>query len=168
MTSKISELLLLAVIFPCFLAGCDSGGSTEKIGYSNIQELLSAPEEVENGENRYVLETYLWRDFMPISPPDGKPLIAKITVVATESQTPPPTLDADRLWVIDGEKVWETEFSGERIPPESGPGGRLTKIARNGPKWGPGIEVDIVVRLVDETGNTRLLRASGQKIHRTS
>ena len=142
MTLKMSAVslpvvVMSSILFSCCIAGCNSGGSTEKIGYSNIQELLSAPEEVENGENRYVLETYLWRDFMPISPPDGKPLIAKITVVATESQTPPPTLDADRLWVIDGENAWETAFSDETVPAEPGPGRRLTKVARNGPKWGP-------------------------------
>ncbi len=40
-------------------------------------------------------------------------------------------------------------------------------VARNGPKWGPDIKVDVVVRIVDRAGNEYLLKASNQKIERT-
>jgi len=40
-------------------------------------------------------------------------------------------------------------------------------VARNGPKWGPGVEVDVVVRLRDAAGHGVLLQAPGQLIGRT-
>jgi len=132
-----------------------------------IDELLSAPEQIEIGGRKYVLETYLWRDFMPISPPDGEPLIALVWITATDSLEFPASVDGDRLWIVNGQEVWETKFSDEELPEESHRKHQLAKIARNGPKWGPGIQVDVVVRVIDGKNITYLLRASNQWIHRT-
>ena len=129
-----------------------------------IETLLSAPEQVEIGGRKYVLETFLWRDFMPFCPPDGKPLIALVWVTAVDSVEFPSSLDANRLWVIKDKKVWETKFSNEeraRYPY------KLEKVARDGPKWGPKIEVDAVVRMIDRGKRTYLLKASNQWISRT-
>src|SRR5438552_2287407 len=40
-------------------------------------------------------------------------------------------------------------------------------VARDGPKWGPGIAVDVVVRLRDGAGHEVLLQARAQWINRT-
>jgi hypothetical protein len=40
-------------------------------------------------------------------------------------------------------------------------------VARDGPKWGPGIEVDVVIRLRDAAGRHVLLQAREQLVHRT-
>ncbi len=129
-----------------------------------LEALLAAPEQVEIAGRTYILETYLWRDFMPASPPDGKPLIASIHIVPQDSGVFPPSLDANRLWVIKGKEVWETSFSNEEIFQDAH---QLGKVARNGPKWGPGIAVDVVVRLKDTQHGVFLLRAAKQLIHRT-
>jgi hypothetical protein len=129
--------------------------------------LISSPEQIEVDGRKYILETYLWRDFMPISPPDGKPLIALIRVTALDLMPFPATLDADRLWVINGQQVWETEFSNEELPENPNRRHQLEKIARSGPKWGPGLYVDVVVRIVDYKNKEYLLRASKQYIGRT-
>jgi len=160
-------VLIISVLVACILISrCEifeSSGSTLP-----IDELLSAPEQIEIEGRKYVLETSLWRDFIPISPPDGKPLIALIWVTATDSLEFPSSIGADRLWVIKDEKeVWETEFSNEERPQEPYRKHQLEKIARNGPKWGPGIQVDVVVRVIDGENNTYLLKASNQWIHRT-
>jgi len=42
---------------------------------------------------------------------------------------------------------------------------RIVKIARNGPKWGPGIYVSVIVRLKNKTKGY-LLRADEQLIGR--
>ncbi|MEE9293971.1 MAG: hypothetical protein V3W34_03260 [Phycisphaerae bacterium] len=127
--------------------------------------LLAAPEAVEIGGQTLTLETYLWRDFMPISPPDGKPLIATVTVVAKGATALPAGVSAVRMWVVNGRDVWEGKFSQDAAPPQPG---RLERTAREGPKWGPGIDVEVVVELTDDEGNTHLLRAAKQKIDRTS
>lgn len=130
-----------------------------------MNTVLSAPSAVEIEGRQYVLETYLWRDFMPISPPGGKPLIASIRVSAKDRGAFPSSLEADRLWVIKDEgQVWETELAGEGKQPT---GNQLEKVARNGPKWEPGTKVDVVVRLVDRDNRTYLLRAPQQLISRT-
>jgi len=131
---------------------------------TSIDELLSAPEKVEIDGQHYTIETYLWRDFMPVSPPDGKPLIALIRVTEIDSQTIPETLDATKLWVINGDDLWETGFSDEQRPYTEP--FQLEKVARDGPKWGPGIYVTVVVKI--EYGNsTYLIKASDQLIERT-
>ncbi len=41
------------------------------------------------------------------------------------------------------------------------------KIARDGPKWGPGIQADVVVRLLDKEERFYHLKAENQLIQRT-
>jgi hypothetical protein len=85
-------------------------------------------------------------------------------VTAVDSLEFPSSLDANKLWVIKDEKVWETKFSNEdrtQYP------FKLEKVARDGPKWGPKIQVDVVVRLVDRERKTYFLKASDQWIGRT-
>jgi hypothetical protein len=130
-----------------------------------VDILLSAPEESKVQGRMYVLETYMWRDFMPISPPDGKPLIAIIRVCTKDSTRLPAELEIDRLWVIKGKDVWETRFSGQATRPNPF---TLERVAREGPKWGPNVKVDVVVGLVHEAEDMiYLLKASDQPIFRT-
>jgi len=132
----------------------------------SLDELLSAPEKILIDKREYILETYLWRDFQPIVPPEGRSLNAIIRVIAVDSLTIPAALDATRLWVIKDSDIWETIFSKE----DRGyvPDYKLEKIARYGPQWGPNVPVDVVVRLVDKrNGRQYLLRASKQYIRLT-
>jgi hypothetical protein len=160
----------VAFILPV-LAGCVFGEGEESSYVTTLASLpdgdaiISAPELVEIASREYTLETYLWRDFMPISPPDGKPLIAKVKVTAVDLEPFPEGLDADKLYVIYGEEVWVTDFSDE-LPPPGVPDHQLDRIARDGPKWGPWVTVDVVVRLVGG-GDTHLLSASDQMISRS-
>ena len=41
-----------------------------------VEQLLGYPDTIYIEGRQVYLSTYMWRDFMPISPPDGKPLIA--------------------------------------------------------------------------------------------
>ena len=118
----------------------------------------------------YSLETYLWRDFMPGTDvgSNGRPLIAVAKVAVNDDTAAfPAAVTVDRMWVIDGERVWEA------VPREEQPRGGsrvdvVEVVARDGPRWGPGITVDVVVRLRGPGGATVLLRAPAQPIHRTS
>lgn len=131
----------------------------------SLQDLQAAPEKIEIGGSEYTLETYLWRDFMPISPPDGKPLIARVKIKAPGETAISSKIDATRLWVVKGKEIWETEFTNEERPTA---GDTLEKVGRNGPKWGPRISVDVVVKVIDlKSGKNYLLRASNQGIYGT-
>ncbi|MGB7055383.1 MAG: hypothetical protein WBE28_08705 [bacterium] len=131
----------------------------------DIDKLLSAPQQIEIDNREFALETFMWRDFQPICPPDGQPMIAIIWVVATDSLPFPSTIDFDYLWVIkDEDNIWVTDFEENETKIQDN---RLEKVARDGPKWkvrpNP-LYVDAVVRTKDAAGNTYLLRAADQII----
>ena len=132
------------------------------------------PDQLEKAANTLTIhkveltrETYLWRDFMPQSPPDGKPLRAAITVVPVNQKFLPADINADKLWIINGQEVWSTTLQSvrENMPTENLT--KLEKMAREGPKWGPGISVTVVIQIIDQKGNSHLLKAGDQVIHRT-
>jgi hypothetical protein len=104
---------------------------------------------------------------MPPSPPDGRPLIALIWLTAIDSLAFPFSIDANRLWIVNDDLVWETEFSYEERPKNPNRIHQLEKVARDGPKWGPNIQVEVIVRIIDVENNTYLLRAHDQWIDAT-
>ncbi len=144
-----------------FVLACGSGPTGPSVP---LKHLEGAPEKVNIGGRAFTLETFLSRDFFPFCPPDGWPLIAEAYVVASGEEEFPTWLDADRLWVVNGEDVWEVVPIEEKQPC---PANQLMRVARGGPKWKPLIYVDVVIRLVDAKGNSYLLRAADQKIHLT-
>ena len=108
-------------------------------------------------------EASLWRDFQPSSPPDGRPLVAILRIQTADGSAIPSALSADSAWVYNGDAVWATTVLEEQPRSVS----YFEVVARNGPKWGPGIEVDVVVRLRDSAGRSMLLQAPRQFIFRS-
>ena len=128
-------------------------------------ELLSAPEQIEINGRESILDAYFRRDFFPPHPPNGRPLDGIIYVIATDSLQFPSSLDANFAWVIKDNDVWGTGLE-DGMPPfyEYILKKRTTE---EGPKWGPYIYVDVVVRIVDNYDSTYLLKVSDVWIHRT-
>jgi hypothetical protein len=114
------------------------------------------------GGKAITFETSLWRDFQPITPPDGKPLVAILRIKTEDGSEVPGTLRADLVWVLNGDQTWSAVPQEERLRPETSPVYEL--VAREGPKWGPGISVDVVIRLRSPDGRAFLLRAADQSI----
>jgi hypothetical protein len=130
---------------------------------SRFPELRAASEKVTLGGVTMSLEAHLWRDFMPISPPDGKPLLAVLFIRAADGSPMVADVRADAAWVVYGDLVWacsevERQNWGER--------GRFA--LRGGPKWGPGVAVDVIVRVRDDKGRAALVVSRGRPIERTS
>lgn len=110
------------------------------------------------------LSTFVWRDFMPITPPNGTPLMVQLIIAANDSGALPRGIHADSAWVVNGALVWATRPTNEPRPP----GPPTTIMLREGPKWGPGTTVDVIVRLRDAQGGAAvLLRAVRQPIQRS-
>jgi len=128
-------------------------------------DLRNAPQQTTLGGVTLRLETYLWRDFQPITPPDGEPLIAVLRVKSVDGTSVPAALQADSAWIINGDLAWATAVGEERS--RGADASFFEVVARDGPKWGPGIEVAVVVRLRDGAGHRVLLQARGQVINRT-
>lgn len=160
---KKGNLLCNLILLILFLNKCtDPISSPPDIP---IETLLSAPDTLIIENQKLILSTYLWRDFQPISPPDGKPLTALIYVETVDSSVISSLIDVDAVYINYNGQVWKSFINEEQPPVELKPF-RITKIVHNGPKWGPNVKVDVIVRIT--LGNKYfLLRASGQYIGRT-
>jgi hypothetical protein len=151
------------------------GQAKENLAVS-INDLRNAPTEVVLAGRSLSLSAYLWRDFMPDSPADGKPMIAVLTVATSDKKPFPSGARTDRAWVLFGEQMWEASELTEQPESCEDSSGRWIKcpdssvfvsVARDGPKWGPFVFVDVVVRLTDKEGRHHLLRAPKQYVKRT-
>ncbi|MFX1277382.1 MAG: hypothetical protein ACFFCE_12465 [Promethearchaeota archaeon] len=136
--------------------------SNPKWDYYVEPGIYTAQEEIHEGNIIYTLWTYIYRDFMPISPPGGKPLIAGIRVYANNVEDFPLTTKIERLWIIDGSKIKSTLATDE----VSIDGSIYEMVFRDGPKWGPGFEIDVVVKL-NSSLNIYYIKAINQYIHAT-
>lgn len=160
MKTCILSLMLFIVI------GCSDFGVTVPPDIP-INQLLASPDTITVEGRKLYLSTYMWRDFQPISPPNGKPLIAIIYVTATDTAKLPNSISADAVWIVFNNQVWKSWFTNEQIASSELRPNRIVKIAREGPKWGPHVNVDVIVRVLDGRGNIHLLRAPDQRIGRT-
>jgi len=122
-----------------------------------------APERVEIDGREYTLAASLWRDFMPMAPPDGESLVAILKVSPSDMMPLPADLAIDHVWVLNGEKQWSASVDQTTHAPI---GSRLEQSVRGGPKWGPGIKVDVVARL-KQGKQTWLVKQAGVTIKRT-
>ncbi|HUU37052.1 MAG TPA: hypothetical protein VMW46_02470 [Candidatus Desulfaltia sp.] len=140
-----------------FISGCTNPFSPD---HPSLKGLLAAPEEITMDGRRLTLETYLWRNLMPGGEQVERPLLALIRVTAVDRLPFPSTVDADRLWIVYQGAIWEKElFETMNESPH-----QLSKMAREGPEWGPSVYVDAIVRIVHISGGRYLLRASHQLI----
>src|SRR5436853_2746490 len=71
-------------------------------------ELHNAPQQTTLAGVTLQLETYLWRDYQPVAPPDGEPLIAVLRVKSVDGASIPAALQADSAWVINDDHVLAT------------------------------------------------------------
>lgn len=131
-----------------------------------LETLLAAPDTLEIGNQSLVLSTNMWRDFQPISPPEGRPLIIIAYIETADSSDISSSIIADAVYIVYNNQVWKSFFSDEEPSPGELRPFRIVRIARDGPKWGPDIYIDVIVRLTFDNDDF-LLRASEQYIGRT-
>jgi hypothetical protein len=133
----------------------------------NLNDLLSAPEIITVDNRQYSLETFLWRDFMPgANPKEGSDLYGFVYIVALDSLVFPSYLNADHVWIIKGDDVWDTELIDDKITPIYAY--KLKKKLKElGPKWGPYIYVNVVVKIVKNNNSTYLIRSDSALILKT-
>lgn len=131
----------------------------------DIETLLLAPSTLKIENRQYNLETYLWRDFLPMTPADSTPLIASIHLSAADGKIVPNFLNPEQIWLIQNRQIiWKTNLKDENHQP---PSKEIKRIARNGPNLEPGTEVDIVVQVRENTNKIYLIKANKQIIQRT-
>jgi len=170
-------LALIPTAFPFNQIPALAGQAKENLPVS-ISDLRNAPTEVVLDARSLSLSAYPWRDFMPGAwpAPDGSPMMVGLKVATSDKKPFPSGVRMDRAWVLFGAQMWEVADLRGRLK------GRLYNAdswitcsdspvcevtARDGPKWGPGVYVDVVVRLTDKEGRHYLLQAPKQYVNRT-
>lgn len=149
------NIILLCCAVLLAVAGC---GTACRCCRSESSSIATAPERVEIGGREYTLTASAWRDFQPVAPPNGQPLVVVVKVSPSDMMPLPADIAIDRVWVLNGKEQW----SAAPTPGATG----LETAVRNGPKWGPGIKVDVVARL-KQGKKTWMVRAAGVDIKRT-
>ena len=143
----------VSILLCCFVIGCQGPPTGPD---PRLSELLAAPTELTFGDVAFQAEVFAWRDFQPgpATPADGKPL-AIVVRIGQAFQTSA----IERVWVIHDGAVWTAP--AEQVP------GTTDWVARNGPKWGPGVTVDVVMLVRHPQFGASMLRRSGVLIGRT-
>ena len=157
--------IILASIAGTFLTSCEKPNIREDSEllthlYDNSDDTLT----IQN--SKYILETYLYRDFFPGGPiPKKSPLIADIYLINTDSLPIFEHLDVLKLYIIHDQLIYISS-PVEGVQPNV-PDFKLNKISRDGPEWGPNIYVDIIIEIINNLTNNRyLLIAKDQYIEK--
>ncbi len=153
----------ISIITFLFIIGCSGRGTSITNQKIDIDELIKSPTNLQIDSKNFSISIYLWRDYMPISPPLGHPMRASIDIIASDSLLFPKNIEADKMWVFDSLEIWESVLLKD-TPPEDY---ILSKRASGGPLWETGIFVDVVVRLVQDDSIYHYLKAENIEIHRT-
>ena len=155
--------VLLLVLQACSMFGNDSR-SPDPLSLETMREV---PDTLVIGEQQMVLTSSIWRDFMPISPPDGKPMIGVFYLTSVDESPLPADLRMRAAWIAKEDAVWASYMSDEP-PPDDVPPYRLNGVVRGGPKWHPGIDLFGVVQITDSVGRVYLIRSAQTTLGATS
>ncbi|MBU0713207.1 hypothetical protein KKA87_14995 [bacterium] len=167
-TSSIMKMKYFLILLAILISGCSIFDFDNNDGPGELDLMLSdIPDTLNIGNTSIILKTYMWRDFQPISPANGKPLIAIFRIITIDSTNLPEGIKADAAWIICKEGIWDTYFSDEEPAEYEIQPYQLYEIARDGPKFGPNIYVDVVVRIIDNMDIEYFLKAENQYIGRT-
>lgn len=127
------------------------------------EDLRSTPKQLAIGNSALVAEAFLWRDFMPVSPPAGSGLISTSQLMTADQTALPSGISLKKQYAVneDGE-VWagDIEQAWSSFPYE------VTGVSRNGPKWEIGSTVHVVCEFGYQ-GRTYRILAEPQQIKRT-
>ena len=160
----MKHLLLIALAIIVVLSSCKKEDKKDSIRPDSkfAQELRSSPETIIIGSNYLMLTTYLWRDFMPIAEEDGSKLFCNTRLTDVDQVAISSSITLNKLYVINGDEVWTTNYSKT----SNNISYILEGAAKDGPKWGPEIEVDVVCEFAN-SGTVYRILAKSQWINKT-
>ena len=149
---QIQKNFFFILLLSYFLTACEKEEAKYVIKDRNqIPELgIEYDSLVSIGSHDYYLDAFLWRDFMPMSPPDGKPLISINWLTSADSSAIPDNIVMKQQYVVYNNLVWIAQYeNGVHSTPEY----KVEKVSRNGPNWGPNIFVTVIAKIIDTKTN---------------
>lgn len=165
----IQKILILAILI--FIRSCEKKdidtGSVILFDKELISQLNSKSHDtLVIGSNAYVLDVFLWRDFMPIAPPNGKPMKSINLLREIDSTEIPDNIDLIKQYVVYNDTIWISEYDNEYSPDQLEYS--IKKLSVEGPKWGPEIYVDVISNIHDSsTDKDYFIRTKNVYVERT-
>ena len=98
--------------------------------------------------SNYILETELYRNFMPGGPLSGdRPLISILYLTNLDSLQVSDNLKLEKVYVINDKLIYKDipEFLEDNYLPDF----KRSYICREGPEWETEINVDVVIKLIE-------------------
>ena len=170
----LSLMLALMPAASPFTQLCALDGQTKPDLSVSIKDLRNAPTVVVIDNRSLHLSAYPWRDLAPVTGvADGRPLMVAVKVASADKQPLPSGIRMDRAWVLFGEETWEvSNLKGRRAGQDQDKDSWINcsdspqceTTLRDGPKWGPDVYVDVVVRFIDSQGKAYFLQAPKQYV----
>jgi len=145
-------LLILFVIFS--LASCINNDETEveiTVDAQLAYDLLNNSSDTLNiADRNYILEAFMWRDFMP-GDNDDHSLTSIKHLVALDSLSMPSYLDLTKQYVILNDSIWITDYTDQR---DNLYDYKLSRVSREGPEWGINKSVSVVAEVTNTTADS--------------
>ena len=112
--------------------------------------LNNASDTVTIADRDYILEAFMWRDFMR-GDNDDHSLTSVNHLVALDSLSMPSYLDLTKQYVILNDSIWITDYTDQR---DTLYDYKLSRVSREGPEWGINKSVSVVAELTQTTVNS--------------
>ena len=101
-------------------------------------------------DRNYILEAFMWRDFMP-GDNDDHSLTSVNHLVALDSLLMPSYLDLTKQYVILNDSIWITDYTDQR---DNLYDYKLSRVSREGPEWGINKSVSVVAEVTNTTADS--------------
>ena len=161
----MNKMLLLFALFIQLFVFChkDQSSSDPEMDRILTEMLKLSHENVVIANKELTIETYLWRDFMPVVvEPDGSPLMGSIRFIGQSGDILLNTISISKVYVVNNQKIWICDSFETRITENN----VFEVIVSKGPKWEPDINVDVICEFKNQGQSYRLITKS-QKINAT-
>ena len=156
---------VLVAVSALLICGCSEEIDGRVVSAWSPSQVAALPDTIALSGMDVSIRAYAGRDFMPMAPPDGRPLGVSADLIGTPSGPLAFTPSRPILYVILDDRMWMV--SAESMRPAENATELWRFYAINGPKWGPGVPVSVVVEFGDEAGNRHRVVARNVNISRS-
>ncbi len=164
----IFSIIIVVILFFFTLSSCEKDPIDGDIVIDN--ELLDilyseSTDTLVIANQRFVLNTELYRNFFPGGAPRTRPLIAHTYIVDIDSIQIPDNIDVTKLYIVNNGQIWIP--SPDACDNCSYPDFQLHNTYTDGPEWETNIYVDVIIKITDfNTSINYYLIAEDQLIYK--
>lgn len=174
MKIRLKHICLLSVLL-LLATGClvDNNSDENEINgtvvgdRAIISEVMKATQTSTLDGISLTVDAFVWRDFQPTIPQNGKNgILSSVTLQSVNGEPITGRFRLTQQFVVNTDEVWIPDFENEDSPGDDS--ATIRKISRNGPIWEPGDDVQVGVNIEDQqTGKSMLLSVKDLGIVRT-